>query len=330
MYTLGIETSCDETSVSVVENGRRVLSNIVASSLNLHKRYGGIIPEIASRAQLESIYPVAQEALKEARVRINAIRLIAVTYGPGLNGSLLIGVSFAKALSLACNIALIGINHIKSHIYAPLLSRNTRAGFPFVGLVISGGHTSLFLVKDFDRFIPLGQTVDDAAGEAFDKVARILGLGYPGGPLVEKLALRGRANKVKFSCGNLDRELDFSFSGIKTAVLYKIKNQKSRIKNTDKADIAYAFQEAVFDDIIKKTVLACLKKKVKSLLVGGGVVCNNRFRLKLGMALGNQNIKTYIAEPKYCLDNAAMVAGLGYQLYKKGVKSKLSLGTEPT
>ncbi|MEK6715343.1 MAG: tRNA (adenosine(37)-N6)-threonylcarbamoyltransferase complex transferase subunit TsaD [Candidatus Omnitrophota bacterium] len=327
MLTLGIETSCDETSVSVVENGKNVLSNIVSSSLSLHKKYGGVIPEIASRAQLEFIYPAACQALTQAKVSIGDIGLVSVTYGPGLNGSLLVGLSFAKAISFAQNIPLIGIDHIKAHLYAPLLCQ--KIGFPFVGLVVSGGHTSLFLVKDFDNFTLLGQTVDDAIGEAFDKVAKILGLGYPGGPLIEKIALKGNP-EMRFSCGNLEKKFDFSFSGIKTAVLYRVKGQGVRVKQEYKADIAYAFQEAVFDDIAKKSILACVMKRTNSLVVGGGVACNKRLRQKLHTLASTHNIKVYLAKPEYCLDNAAMVAGLGYRLYKKGMSSRLTLNTEPT
>ena len=335
MLVLGIETSCDETSVSVVENGKTILSNIVSSSLSLHKKYGGVIPEIASRAQLEFIYPAACQALKKAKVSIGDIGLVSVTYGPGLNGSLLVGLSFAKAISFAQNIPLIGIDHLKAHLYAPLLCQ--KVGFPFVGLVVSGGHTSLFLVKDFDNFTLLGQTVDDAAGEAFDKVAKILGLSYPGGPLIEKIALRGNP-KMRFSCGNLEKKFDFSFSGIKTAVLYHTKGcalcamryaQTTRRK-THQADIAYAFQEAVFDDIAKKSILACVMKKTNSLVVGGGVASNKRLRQKLHHLASLHNIKVYLAKSEYCLDNAAMVAGLGYRLYKKGIISNLTLNTKPT
>ena len=257
-----------------------------------------------------------------------------MTYGPGLNGSLLVGLSFAKAISFAQNIPLIGIDHLKAHLYAPLLCQ--KVGFPFVGLVVSGGHTSLFLVKDFDNFTLLGQTVDDAAGEAFDKVAKILGLSYPGGPLIEKIALRGNP-KMRFSCGNLEKKFDFSFSGIKTAVLYHTKGcalcamryaQTTRRK-THQADIAYAFQEAVFDDIAKKSILACMKK-TNSLVVGGGVASNKRLRQKLHHLASLHNIKVYLAKSEYCLDNAAMVAGLGYRLYKKGIISNLTLNTKPT
>ncbi|MDP1853846.1 MAG: tRNA (adenosine(37)-N6)-threonylcarbamoyltransferase complex transferase subunit TsaD [Candidatus Omnitrophota bacterium] len=335
MLVLGVETSCDETSIAIVENGKNVLSNLVSSSLSLHRKYGGVIPEIASRAHLEFIYPLAKEALKKAKVKISDLGVISVIYGPGLNGSLLVGLSFAKAISFAHNLPLIGVDHIKAHLYAPLFLQ--KIPFPFIGLVVSGGHTSLFLVKNFANFTLLGRTVDDAAGEAFDKVAKILGLGYPGGPLIERLAAFGEPSKIKFLCGNLEKKLNFSFSGIKTAVMYKVKYQVSpnvsgqaSIKYQEKANIAYAFQEAVFDDIAKKSMLACLMKKVKSLVVGGGVACNKRLRQKLNNASSEYGINVYLAEAKYCLDNAAMVAGLGYQLYKKGAISNLTLNTKPS
>ena len=325
MIILGIETSCDETSAAIIKNGNTVLSHIVASSIELHKKYGGVIPEIASRAQLEFIYPVVEEALKKAKTRIDGVDLIAVTKGPGLTGSLLVGVTFAKALSFAKNIPFIGVDHIKAHLYAPLLTQ--KVAFPFIGLVISGGHTSLYRVAGFNSFTLLGRTADDAAGEAFDKVAKILKLGYPGGPAVEKIARKGKAGKVKFSCGNLKREFDFSFSGIKTAVLYSARGKKLTAKN--KADIACAFQETVFNDIVKKSILAASKKKIKSLVVGGGVSCNRRFRDKLNTQSLPRKIKIYMAKPRYCTDNAAMIAGFGYQLFKLGGRSKLNMKIEP-
>lgn len=334
MYTLGIETSCDETSAAVIKNGSTVLSNVISSSLSLHKKYGGIIPEIASRAQLECINPVVYQALQKAKIKLSQIKLIAVTYGPGLGGCLIVGLMFAKGLSFAKNIPFVGVNHIKAHLYAPLLTQKIK--LPFIGLVISGGHTSLFFVKDFNEAILLGRTVDDAAGEAFDKTAKILGLPYPGGPHIEKIAKTSKNNDLEFSCGKLNHILNFSFSGIKTAVLYKIKNpyipeeKIKKIPKTAKADIASAFQKAIFEDIVKKSLLACSIKKTKTLVVGGGVACNNNFREKLFTACKNNNISAYFPEKEYCMDNAAMIAGLGYQLYRKGARSKLTLDIKPT
>ena len=320
MNVLGVETSCDETSVAVVKDGLRVLSNSVTSSESFHNKYGGVIPEIASRMQLETITQVAQDALKVARVSLKDIGLISVTSGPGLLGSLLVGISFAKSLSLSYSIPLIGINHVHSHLYANFLN-GKGPRLPFVALVASGGHTSLFYVKDFHKIEILGETQDDACGEAFDKVGKILGLGYPGGPLIEKMAAFGDAGKFKFKCSGTNNPLDFSFSGIKTAVLYMVQGKKLRLK--EKQDIAASFQEAVIDTLIKKAMLACKKMRTKKLVIGGGVVANNRLRVRfLQEATG---IKCFFPPRILCMDNAAMVAGFGYQLFKKGQRSGLDL-----
>ncbi len=317
MYCLGIETSCDETSASIVENGRNVLSCEVSSSLLFHKKYGGVIPEIASRMQLETITSVSDSALKQARIGLKDLDLISVTSSPGLLGSLLVGISFAKAIGLSLNIPLVGVNHTYSHIYANFLNR-AAVKFPFVALVVSGGHTSLFYVRDFDKIKILGETLDDACGEAFDKVAKILGLGYPGGPLIEKLAKKGNSKKIKFNCSGTKGAFDFSFSGIKTAVLYYTK--KNLISADDKKDIAASFQEAVINTLINKSFAACKAKKTSSLLIGGGVVANNRLREKFLEAAIHKNIVCHFPEKQFCMDNAAMVAGFGYQLFKKGLK----------
>jgi N6-L-threonylcarbamoyladenine synthase len=320
MNVLGIETSCDETSVAVVKDGGRVLSNTVSSSLSFHSKYGGVIPEIASRMQLETITQVAQDALKAARMSLKDIGLISVTSGPGLLGSLLVGISFAKSLSLSCGKPLIGINHVHSHLYANFLDARGPK-LPFVALVVSGGHTSLFYVKDFHKIEVLGETRDDACGEAFDKVAKILGLGYPGGPLIEKMAARGEAGRFKFQCSGTKDPLDFSFSGIKTAVLYKVRGK--RLKAKEKQDIAASFQEVVTDTLIKKAMLACKNKKVKDLVIGGGVAANNRLRIKFQQEASG--IKCYFPPKALCIDNAAMIAGFGYQLYIRGQRSGLDL-----
>ena len=315
MYVLGIETSCDETAASVVGNGKAIRSNIIASSLKFHKKYGGVIPEIASRMHLDTINYVVDNALRESGKKLKDIGLISVTEGPGFPGSLLIGLCFAKSLSLGCGIPLIGINHLHAHIYSVLLNHSSIA-FPFVGLVVSGGHTSLFYVRDFDKMELLGSTLDDACGEAFDKVAKILGLGYPGGPIVERLAQRG-ALKIKFNCSNTQRPLDFSFSGIKTAVLYYVQRHAC----AQAADIATSFQEAVIEALIKKSFLACKMKRVKRLVMGGGVVINERLRERFLDASGHSGIKVYFPDKSLCMDNAAMVAGLGYHLFRKGYVS---------
>jgi N6-L-threonylcarbamoyladenine synthase len=320
MYVLGIETSCDETSVAVVRDGRKVLSNAVSSSLRFHQKYGGVIPEIASRMQLESIAGVADAAVKEARVKLKDLDLISVTGAPGLPGSLLVGVSFAKALGLSLGIPVLGIDHVHSHFYANFLDAKG-VKLPFVALVVSGGHTSLFFVEDFARIKILGQTQDDACGEAFDKVAKILGLGYPGGPLIEKLAQKGDCRKIKFSCSGTKNPLDFSFSGIKTAVLYRLQTKDYRLKTkiprrkkVEDADIAASFQETVIGALIKKSFLACEIKKTPRLVIGGGVAANNRLRDKFYQAAEDCGIKCYFPPRALCMDNAAMVAGLGYRL----------------
>ena len=336
MYVLGIETSCDETSAAVVEDGRRVSSNVVTSSLALHKKYGGVVPEIAFRKQLETIVQVADCAIKEAGIRLKDVKLVSVTNGPGLLGSLLVGISFAKALSLSLKIPLLGVDHIYSHIYANFLNCLSLK-MPFVALVISGGHTSLFYIKDFARIKVLGSTQDDACGEAFDKVARILQLGYPGGPLIEHLSKKGNSRSIRFSCSNTEKPLNFSFSGIKTAVLYYVKKnfdrQKKRASSTEcrassMADIAASFQETVVDTLIKKSLLACKFKKVKRLVVGGGVAANNRLREKFYQETAKSGIKCYFPPTLLCMDNAAMVAGLGYQLFKRGHSSDLGLSAQ--
>ncbi len=318
MKILGIETSCDETAASVVENGRDILSNMVVSSLPDHKRYGGIIPEIASRRQIELIHLVIQTALKKAGLSLKDIHAIAVTRSPGLIGSLLVGLSFARALSFATNKPLVEVDHIKAHLYANFLSRKRqRTLLPAVGLIVSGGHSSLYHIKNFTHYRLLGQTRDDAAGEAFDKVARILDLGYPGGPVIDRLA-RGRKKEqdIHFPCAQLPGSFDFSFSGTKTAVLYyKRKHQNQKSFNV--ASVAYAFQDSVVSILVKKSIDACLKRRVTTLLVGGGVAANFTLRKRLTRQAQKFHIDVFFPPMPLCVDNAAMIAGLGYHLMKK-------------
>ncbi len=331
MNVLGIETSCDETSAAIVKNGRNVLSNIISSSVKLHEKYGGVIPEIASRAHLESIAQIAKESIETAGISSKDIGLVSVTSGPGLLGSLLVGISFAKAFSFGLGLPLIGVNHIYAHIYASFLSHKSLS-FPFAALIVSGGHTSLFLVKDFDKIKILGQTQDDACGEAFDKVAKILGLGYPGGPVIDKLSRKGNPVKIKFNCSDTKNPLNFSFSGIKTAVIYYTNKLPIDKRKSPRLipDIAASFQESVVDALINKSLLACKAQRVKNLVVGGGVAANNRLREKLFKKAKHDNIKVYFPEKILCMDNAAMVAGLGYQLFKKGYSSGLDLDIDNT
>ena len=327
MYVLGIETSCDETSAAIVKDGSRVISNVVSSSLALHRKYGGVIPEIASRMQLETITQVCDQALNIAQVKLKNLNLISVTSGPGLLGSLLVGISFAKSLSLSLDIPLLGVDHLHGHIYACVL-RERKIPLPFVSLVVSGGHTSLYFVRDFNQIALLGSTNDDAAGEAFDKVAKILGLGYPGGPLIESLARKAAGAQIKFNCSDTDRPLDFSFSGIKTAVLYYVKKHPLEKDKRLVNNLAFSFQEAVVDTLIKKSLLACRFKKVSRLVIGGGVAANGRLREKLSQKTKEAGLDVYFPEKEFCMDNAAMVAGLGYRLFRKGRISSLGLSAE--
>jgi len=326
MYILGIETSCDETSVAVVESGRRILSCRTASSLRLHKEYGGIVPEIASRAHLETLDSVAELALRDASIKIKRIGAICVTQRPGLIGSLLVGICFAKGLSMGFDIPLLGIDHLHSHLYSVFLDEH-KPKFPFIGLIVSGGHTSLFRVDGFDRLKLIGQTIDDACGEAFDKVAKILRLGYPGGPYIEKIAKKGDPRRIKFSCSNTKGELDFSFSGIKTAVLYRRKALGAPAAK-EIPDIASAFQETVIDTLIKKAFLGCRRSKIKRLVLGGGVIANNRLRGRFQEEAEREGLKIYLPQKNLCTDNAAMVAGIGYHLFKMGYRSELNLSAQ--
>lgn len=342
MIVLGIETSCDETGIGIVKDGKVVLANMVVSSLKIHSKYGGVIPEIASRLQLESITEVYLAAIKTAKIKAEEIDLIAVTTGPGLPGSLLVGVSFAKALALSLGKPILGVNHVHSHIYANILChRNIK--FPCVALVVSGGHTSLFHIRDFSKIQVLGQTQDDACGEAFDKVAKIMGLGYPGGPLIEKLARGGDKHKIKFACSGTSGEFDFSFSGIKTAVLYYLKDNKpggnglasggqSRKPKGNalacEKDLAASFQESAINVLIRKSLLACKRKNAKQLLIGGGVAANNCLRQKFIVASRDTGIGCFFPDIGLCMDNAAMVAGLAYFLYKQGARDNLYLNTQ--
>lgn len=315
---LGIETSCDETGAAVVRGGREILSNIVVSSLKEHQKFGGVIPEIAARRQLEFITAVVDRALLDARVRLSEIDAVAVTHRPGLIGPLLVGLSFARAVSFAQKKPLVPVDHIQAHLYANFLSfRTTGAGrkadrppLPAVGLIVSGGHTSLYKIRDVRHFELLGQTRDDAAGEAFDKVARILGLGYPGGPAIDRLAAKVKKTSLRFPCALLPDSFDFSFSGIKTSVLYYTRDH-ARDKNFSRPETAYAFQESLVSVLAAKCVAACRKCKIKTLLVGGGVAANSRLREQLKSEAEKFQIRVFVPPLSLCVDNGAMIAGLG-------------------
>jgi len=323
MLILGIETSCDETAAAVVKDGTDILSNVVSSSLKYHKKFGGVVPEIAARHHVENIDKVITRSLRDAGLNIKDIDAIAVTDGPGLMGALLTGVSCAKAMSYILDKPLIAVDHLKAHIYSAIMIEDAPI-FPFIGLVISGGHTRLYLVKDFNRFGLLGDTVDDAVGEAYDKVAKILGLGYPGGPVIDALAKKGNSRAIRFTCKAVNGSLDFSFSGIKTAVLYYVKNER-RTTNDERRDIAASFQEAVLNVIVGNSLKAMERYKIKSFVAGGGVSANSRFREMMQREAVYKDFKLYFPPMYLCSDNAAMTAGLGYRLYKKGIKARLDI-----
>jgi len=324
MNILGIETSCDETGAAVVKDGRSVLSNTVATSVSDHEAYGGLIPEIASRKQLEFIHSVVQQALREAKTSLDDIDAFAVTRHPGLLGSLLVGLSFTNALSFALKKPMIDVNHIQAHLYANCLkepsSRQPMPELPAIGLIVSGGHTSLYKIKTWSSFKLLGQTRDDAAGEAFDKVARILDLGYPGGPAIDRLAKQGETKTLKFAPAKLENSFDFSFSGTKTAVLYHSQRHKADL---DKQKVAYAFQKSVVDILVQKSIRACLSQNIRTLLIGGGVAANSTLRAELTRACQAQHIKLSIPPMSYCMDNAAMIAGLAYHAIQSNPRQRI-------
>ncbi len=326
---LGIETSCDETSASVVADGREILSNVIASQIDLHREYGGVVPEIASRKHVELILPVIDEALKEAGITLSNLDAIAVTAGPGLVGALLIGVSAGKALSYTCNIPCVGVHHIESHISANYLAHKELEP-PFLSLVVSGGHSHIIAVESYTKHKVLGRTRDDAAGEAFDKVARVLGLGYPGGPEIDKMAVQGNVNafdfpRVKFS----EYPYDFSFSGLKTSVINKIHHFEQKNEPVPVADICASFQKAVVDVLTDKAIRAAIDYGYTTICLAGGVASNRSLRDELERKGKVQGIKTLFPPPILCTDNAAMVACMGTIRAKTGVYAKLDLNADP-
>jgi N6-L-threonylcarbamoyladenine synthase len=329
---LGIETSCDETAAAVVRDGRQILSSIVASQTKLHEKYGGVVPEIASRAHLENILPVIKEALEKANVNQDEIDAVAVAHQPGLAIALMVGVTAAKTLAFAWQKPLIGLNHLHAHLQSAILASETME-LPAIALIVSGGHTSLYDVQSALELKLLGSTIDDAAGEAFDKVATILGLPYPGGPNIEKTAKNGNPKAVDFPRSLMDKEsLDFSFSGLKTAVLYHCQGQDMKGQNRvasmtpqEIADIAASFQKAVVDTLVIKTQRAVRKVGAKTVLVGGGVAANTALREAMQEMCDKNKLSLLIAPKSLCTDNAAMVASLAYYYYKAGRFSGLDL-----
>jgi N6-L-threonylcarbamoyladenine synthase len=335
LICLGIETSCDETSAAIVKDGSKILSSVVFSQVDLHSIFGGVVPEIASRAHIKTILPVIDKTLTDAGLTLDDINAIAVTNKPGLIGALLVGVCIAKAIAISRSLPLIAVDHIHAHIYATNLEFPD-IKFPFISMVVSGGHTSIYLSKTEISHELLGATRDDAAGEAFDKVAKILGLGFPGGPIIDKISRDKDPEKVHFYRPMIDEDtLDFSFSGIKTAVLYRVKGQNIRypdakLSDEQKADIAAGFQEAVVDTLVNKGIRACKKTGIFRISITGGVACNSRLREKFQKKAKENDIAIYFPSPQLCTDNAAMVAGIAYHLYKEGRLSDLSLDAIPT
>ena len=326
---LAIESSCDETAAAVVVNGRKVLSNIIFSQIDLHKLYGGVVPEIASRKHIEKINQVVTEALETAGMALEDMDAIAVTYGPGLVGALLVGVSAAKAISFASGIPLVGVHHIEGHISANYIE-NPDLEPPFACLVVSGGHTHLVLVKDYGEYEILGKTRDDAAGEAFDKVARAIGLGYPGGPKIDKLSCEGNPDAIAFPRGKVGgSDYDFSFSGLKSAVLNYLNGCKMKNEPVNTADVATSFQKAVIDVLVDHAMHACKEYGFKKFAIAGGVASNAHLRAAMEEACRKRKIQFYHPSPILCTDNAAMIGAAAYYEYQKGVRSGLDLNAVP-
>lgn len=334
MLILGIETSCDDTAAAVVEDGALARSSVVSSQDSIHARYGGIVPELASRRHIEMIIPIVDEALAEAKVTINDIDGIAVTQGPGLVGSILVGLSFAKAVSLSTGIPITGVNHITAHTHAAFLREANETKkppeLPFVALIASGGHTTLLLQETHTAYRILGQTRDDAAGEAFDKLAKLLGLGYPGGAVIDRLAREGSPTAFPFTRPYIAKgNLDFSFSGIKTAAMTIIKGIDPAPGHKTVCDIAASFQEAAVDVLVNKALWAVKANGVRSLVAAGGVACNSRLRERLAQAAATEGISLTIPPPCYCSDNGAMIAALGYHQFKDGRTADMTLNAVP-
>ncbi|MBQ8598034.1 MAG: tRNA (adenosine(37)-N6)-threonylcarbamoyltransferase complex transferase subunit TsaD [Lachnospiraceae bacterium] len=329
VYILAIESSCDETAAAVVENGREVLSNIIYSQIALHTEYGGVVPEIASRKHIEKINQVIEQALLDADKKLDEITAIAVTYGPGLVGALLVGVSAAKAISFASSIPLVGVHHIEGHISANYIE-NKELEPPFICLVVSGGHSHLVVVKDYGEYEIIGRTRDDAAGEAFDKVARAIGLGYPGGPKIDKVSKEGNPEAVRFPRAKVgDAEYDFSFSGLKSAVLNYLNSCQMKGEEISVPDVAASFQKAVTDVLVEHSMDAVAKYGYKKFAIAGGVASNSSLRAAFEKACKEAGIEFYHPSPIYCTDNAAMIGVAGYYEYQKGVRHGYDLNAVP-
>ena len=322
MIVLGIESSCDETAAAIVRDGK-ICSNVIASQIEIHSPFGGVVPEIASRKHMEAIYPVIKQALSEADIIIKDVEGIAVTCGPGLIGSLLIGLSTAKSLAFALDIPFVGVNHLEGHIAAAFLSGKI-PDIPFMALVVSGGHTSIYLVKNFDEYQLIGQTRDDAAGEAFDKAAKLLKLGYPGGVVIDRLARSGNPSAVSFPRAMRD-SMDFSFSGLKTSLLTMVKKRGREFQNEELPDIVASYQEAIVDTLVEKTIKAAHENHIPQIVVCGGVAANSSLRERFARETALKQMELFIPPTILCTDNAAMIAARGEMMLKNGSRSELDL-----
>jgi N6-L-threonylcarbamoyladenine synthase len=327
---LGIETSCDETAVAVVDDGRRVLTNLVASQTDLHAHYGGVVPELASRAHVEALNPLMDEAMSQAGCKFADLDGVAVTIGPGLVGALLVGIAAAKAVALATRAGLIGVNHLEGHIYANFIEHGPPDP-PYVCLVVSGGHTMLVHMPEEHRFEVLGQTVDDAAGEAFDKIARFMGLGFPGGPALDRLAREGDPGAIGFPRAMIDSgDYGFSLSGLKTAVLRYVKAEQAAGRSIAPADLAASFQDAIVDVQVAKSISAAREKGVRAILLGGGVVANSRLRERMEKAGAEAGIRVLFPSLELCTDNAAMIAVAGASRLARGERTGFDVAADPS
>lgn len=328
-YILAIESSCDETAAAVVKNGREVLSNVISSQIALHTLYGGVVPEIASRKHIEKINQVIEEALKNAEMDLQQMDAIGVTYGPGLVGALLVGVAEAKAISYATGIPLIGVHHIEGHVSANYIEHLDLEP-PFLCLIVSGGHTHLVIVKEYGEYEIIGRTHDDAAGEAYDKVARAIGLGYPGGPKIDKLAKEGNPKAISFPRAQVEGcPYDFSFSGLKSAVLNYLHHAEQVGETINEADVAASFQAAVVDVLVDKTMQAAKEYQIDKVALAGGVASNSALREGMEAACKKAGKQLYFPSPVFCTDNAAMIGAAAYYEYKKGVRHGLDLNAVP-
>ncbi len=326
MVILGIESSCDETAAAVVRDGRQLLSNVIASQVDIHARYGGVVPEIASRKHIEAVAPTILKALADAGLTLEAVDGVAVTQGPGLIGSLLVGLSTAKAIAFARRIPLVGVNHLEGHVAAVFLTPDPPP-FPFIALVVSGGHTTIYRVEGFGRFAVLGQTRDDAAGEAFDKAAKLLDIGYPGGVVIDRLAREGSAKAMAFPRGMRDSQ-DFSFSGLKTSLMVLLKKRGALFEGRELNDAAASYQEAIVDVLVEKTLRAAAAAGMKRIVVCGGVAANSRLRERFRSDAAAAGMEVFVPPPVLCTDNAAMIAAVALGRLEAGIAAPVDLNLD--